>query len=99
MIFLNVHFYLSGPKDAEEILRLVPSHESFKLTLRVIKLWAKSKNLQILATILRCISRAPKGIVGPGQFSCKGQFRMLGFTIAWRYREAEAKKRKHYDNV
>ncbi|CAB4008917.1 poly(A) polymerase type 3-like, partial [Paramuricea clavata] len=36
---------LSGCRDTDEILRLVPNHKSFKLTLRVIKLWAKKHGI------------------------------------------------------
>lgn len=34
---------LNGCRVTDEILRLVPNHESFRLALRCIKIWAKSK--------------------------------------------------------
>lgn len=36
---------LNGCRVTDEILRLVPNIENFRLALRTIKLWAKSKNL------------------------------------------------------
>ena len=36
---------LNGCRVADEILDLVPKHETFKSTLRVIKLWAKKRGL------------------------------------------------------
>ncbi|CAB4015148.1 sodium channel 60E-like, partial [Paramuricea clavata] len=36
---------LNGCRVTDEILRLVPNHKSFKLTLRVIKLWAKKHGI------------------------------------------------------
>lgn len=34
---------LNGCRVADEILRLIPSQKNFVLTLRAVKLWAKSK--------------------------------------------------------
>jgi len=41
-IFCNNFFY-KGSRVTDEILRLVPHVENFRLTLRCIKLWAKSR--------------------------------------------------------
>lgn len=36
---------VNGSRVTDEILRLVPSIETFRLTLRAVRLWAKSKNI------------------------------------------------------
>lgn len=38
---------LNGCRVTDEILRLVPNIDNFRLALRAIKLWAKSKSIQI----------------------------------------------------
>ena len=46
---------LNGCRVTDEILRLVPNIENFRLALRAIKLWAKSK-LLFTSTICSCIN-------------------------------------------
>jgi len=43
---------LNGCRVTDEILRLVPNHESFRLALRCIKVWAKSKSNFFVSLIL-----------------------------------------------
>ena len=42
----SIYFYIfSGIRVTDEILHLVPHQDNFRMTLRAIKLWAKSKLL------------------------------------------------------
>jgi poly(A) polymerase Pap1 len=45
LLQLNMNFKLKylGSRVANQILKLIPNQDNFKLTLRAVKLWAKSK--------------------------------------------------------
>jgi poly(A) polymerase len=60
---------LNGCRVADEILRLIPNQRNFVITLRAVKLWAKSKHCAVGEKLFRAI--------------CLGRVSTLG--IMWHY--------------
>lgn len=46
IIFDIIFFIFLGCRVTDEILNLVPNEHNFRLTLRALKLWAKSTNIK-----------------------------------------------------